>query len=139
MPSLTLHSTNLGSSSASRTICGFVLGAFSAAMASLAVFFVEVAGAGAVIGQYPGPVSEPSLLATRITSNSLMSAMVTGFGWPTSGYGLRRGLVVMAESKDREVSSEGPGLIWSEASNAGRQRDGRESVDSCVLRERGAD
>lgn len=44
----------------------------------------------------------------------------------------------MAESKDREVSSEGPGSMWSEASNAARQRDGRESVDSCVLRERSA-
>lgn len=74
MPSLTRHSTNLGSSSASRTICGFVLGVLSAEAASLPVFLVV--GAGVVVnGQYPGPVSKPSLLATRMTSKSLMSAI----------------------------------------------------------------
>lgn len=48
-----------------------VLGVFSAAASF--VFLVAVVADGAVTGQYPGPVSEPSLLATRTTSNSFSS------------------------------------------------------------------
>lgn len=71
MPSFTRHSTYLGSSSGSRVIWGFARGAFSGA-ASLVAFLAVLA----VVGQYPGPVSAPSLLAMRTTSNSFVSAMV---------------------------------------------------------------
>lgn len=66
---------NRGSSSASRVIWGLARGV--AAAASLPVFL----GAVVVAGQYPGPVSAPSLRAMRTTSKSLVSAMA-GVAYP---------------------------------------------------------
>lgn len=74
IPSFTRHSTYLGSSSVNLAIWGFTLGAFSAG-ASLIPGFLLATGADAVIGQYPGPVSAPSLLPTITTSKSFMSAI----------------------------------------------------------------
>lgn len=73
IPNLTFQSTILGSSSASRIICGFTLGTLS--VASLDGFL----GAVTVVGQYPGPVSTPSLRAMRTTSNSFISVIMKGF------------------------------------------------------------
>ena len=58
-------------------ICGFARGVFSdvAAAASFPVFAAVAAGVVPEAGQYPGPESAPSLLATRITSKSFTSAI----------------------------------------------------------------